>query len=421
MREEGADAWWTRPAEWFLGPAHAADDYEQVTDILDVWFDSGSTHAFVTEARLGAEQADLYLEGSDQHRGWFQSSLLEACGTRGRPPYRGVLTHGFALDERGRKMSKSLGNVVDPLKLIADSGADVLRLWCGSADFTEDVRLGKATLQTTIDSYRKLRNTLRYLLGALDGWTGAEAVAPETMPELERYLLSLLAGLDAELRAAAERHAYNHYTAAILAFVNQDLSAFLFDVRKDSLYCDRPDAPRRRAFRTTMSILFQALVRFLAPILAFTAEEAWEHWGEHRGEHAGGAGSVHHQTWLDIPAAWRDPALEAKFARLRALRSLVNQEIERARRAGTIGASTEAAVLLTLPAADAAGFDAAAFAELAIIASVRVQAGAAEAAEVSPSTDPRCERCWQHLPDVAPATGLCGRCADAVAATATVA
>jgi isoleucyl-tRNA synthetase len=171
FREDGADAWWTRDPQSFLGDAYKADDYEQVADILDVWFDSGSTHAFVTEARLGAEQADLYLEGSDQHRGWFQSSLLESCGTRGRAPYKAVLTHGFALDERGRKMSKSLGNVVDPLKLIDESGADVLRLWCGTVDFVEDVRLGKAMLQTSIDAYRKLRNTLRYMLGALNGYT----------------------------------------------------------------------------------------------------------------------------------------------------------------------------------------------------------------------------------------------------------
>ncbi|MFA7439838.1 MAG: isoleucine--tRNA ligase [Sphingomonadaceae bacterium] len=403
--EEGADAWWMRDPQYFLGHEYDAADYEQVTDILDVWFDSGSTHAFVTEARLGAKQADLYLEGSDQHRGWFQSSLLESCGTRGRPPYKAVLTHGFTLDERGRKMSKSLGNVVDPLKLIGESGADVLRLWAGGVDFTEDVRLGKAMLQTSIDSYRKLRNTLRYLLGALAGYTEAEALPPADMPELERYILSRLSALDAELRAFVERHAYNQYTAAISAFVNQDLSAFFFDIRKDSLYCDRSDAPTRRAYRTTLAILFDALVKYLSPVLVFTSEEAWEH-------RYGDGTSVHHQVWADAPR--RDTALEAKFSRLRELRSLVTQEIEPLRRNKEIGSSSEAHVDLSLKD-DAEDFDTEAFSALCLVASVQVSSGDADAASVRISADPRCERCWRHLPDVAAETQLCGRCAEAIA------
>jgi isoleucyl-tRNA synthetase len=406
IAEQGADAWWTVAPAVLLGPDYVAADYERVEDILDVWFDSGSTHAFVIEARLGATQADLYLEGSDQHRGWFQSSLLEACGTRGHAPYKAVLTHGFTLDERGRKMSKSLGNVIDPLKLIADSGADVLRLWAASVDSTEDVRLGKAALQTAVDSYRKLRNTLRYLLGALSGHDPAENVDPADMPELERYILSRLQALDTQVRAHAEAHAYNQMTAAILGFVNQDLSAFLFDVRKDSLYCDAPNALRRRAYRTILAILFDALVRMLAPVLVFTTEEAHEHrYGSER--------SVHWECWLAVPAHWRDLELEARFDRLRALRALVNQAIEPLRRDKQLGSSLEAHVRLTV-GGDGPEPDATAFAELCIVGSVEIMRGSADHVEVIPSTDPRCARCWQHVPDVTPESGLCRRCAEAV-------
>ncbi|MFN3370100.1 MAG: isoleucine--tRNA ligase [Sphingomonadaceae bacterium] len=408
FREDGADAWWTRDPQWFLGSAHDAADYEQVTDILDVWFDSGSTHAFVTEARLGAEQADLYLEGSDQHRGWFQSSLLESCGTRGRAPYKAVYTHGMTLDERGRKMSKSLGNVVDPQKLIADSGVDVLRLWVASTDTTEDQRFGKLAMQTTVDSYRKLRNTLRYLLGALKGWAPAEAVAHDQMPELERYMLSRLKALDEACRAAIDDYDWPRMMAAINAFVTVDLSAFYFDVRKDSLYCDPPAALRRRAYRTVLDRLFGWLVHWLSPVLVFTAEEAFEH------RHGGG--SVHLGCYPDLPADWRDAALEVRFDRLRALRSLVTQAIEPMRREKLVGASNEVAVRMALPdPADREAIASIDFAELCIVASVEVTEGVEVAVSAMPSTEPRCARCWRHLPDVADGTGLCGRCGDAVA------
>lgn len=409
FRAEGADAWWTRPPHWFLGPDHHPDDYEQVQDILDVWFDSGSTHAFVTEARLGAGQADLYLEGSDQHRGWFQSSLLEACGTRGRAPYKAVYTHGMTLDDRGRKMSKSLGNVVDPQKLIADSGVDVLRLWVASTDTTEDQRFGRLAMQTTVDTYRKLRNTLRYLLGALKGWQPAEALPVDAMPDLERYMLARLKSLDDQCRAAIEDYDWPRMMAAINGFVTVDLSAFYFDVRKDSLYCDRPDAPRRRACRTVVATLFDWLVHWLSPVLVFTAEEAFEH------RH--GEGSVHLGRYPDLPEAWRNAALEARFERLRELRSLVTQAIEPMRRDKQVGASAEVAVRLVLPdPADRSLVASVDFAELGIVASVEVVpgSGAAPVAEAAPSAAPRCARCWRHLPDVDPESGLCGRCADAV-------
>jgi isoleucyl-tRNA synthetase len=421
IRQEGADAWWTRDPQSFLGNGYSAADYEQVTDILDVWFDSGSTHAFVTEARLGATQGDLYLEGSDQHRGWFQSSLLESCGTRGRAPYKAVLTHGMTLDDKGRKMSKSLGNVVDPQNVIKESGVDILRLWVASTDTSEDQRFGKQAMQTSVDTYRKLRNTLRYLLGALKGYTPAEAVRQADMPELERYILSRLAALDTEIRAHIEVHAYAKMIAALTAFVTLDLSAFYFDVRKDSLYCDAADSPKRRAYRTVLATLFDALNAWLAPVLVFTAEEAHEHrWGE-------GAASVHYGTYLTIPPEWRDEALDAHFERLRELRSLVTQAIEPMRRDKLIGSSSEVAVDLRVSLEQDENLDQFRdLEELFLVSRITLSEtripggqdwksfGAGVVVWTSVSTDPRCARCWRHLPDVAPDTMLCTRCADAV-------
>ncbi|HEX8301744.1 isoleucine--tRNA ligase, partial [Sphingomonas sp.] len=251
FRAGGADAWFTADHAALLGADYDLSAYEPQSDILDVWFDSGCTHVFTVEARFGADvRANLYLEGSDQHRGWFQSSLLESCGTRGRAPYEAVLTHGFALDGQARKMSKSLGNVVDPLKVIGESGADILRMWVASTDYFDDVKIGKEVLATASDAYRKLRNTFRYLLGALDGFSDAERVAPAEMPELERYVLHRLRMIDAELREAATGYEFNRYVRLLTDFANEDLSAFFFDVRKDVLYCDAADSPKRRSYRT---------------------------------------------------------------------------------------------------------------------------------------------------------------------------
>ena len=298
----GADAWYAVDHQTLLGDQYDLADYEVVTDILDVWFDSGSTHAFVIEQRYGeGVRANLYLEGSDQHRGWFQSSLLESAGTRGRAPYDAVLTHGFALDGNGRKMSKSLGNVVDPLKIIGESGADILRLWVASTDYFEDVRIGKEVLATTGDAYRKLRNTFRYLLGALDGFDEGERVAAGEMPELERYVLHLLAELDAELKSATAAFEFNRYARALTDFCNEDLSAFFFDIRKDVLYCDAPASATRRAYRTVLDTLFHALVRYAAPILCFTAEEVWQ-------TRFPDADSVHLLEWPEIDAGLDDAA-----------------------------------------------------------------------------------------------------------------
>jgi isoleucyl-tRNA synthetase len=409
FRAGGADAWFTADHQALLGNEYSLADYEPQRDILDVWFDSGCTHAFVVEARYGdGVRASLYVEGSDQHRGWFQSSLLESCGTRGQAPYEAVLTHGFALDGTGRKMSKSVGNVVDPLKIIQESGADILRLWVASTDYFEDVRIGKEVLAGTSDTYRKLRNSFRYLLGALEGFGEEERVAPAEMPELERYVLNLLAQLDAELRSAAEAFEFNRYARALTAFANDDLSAFFFDIRKDSLYCDAPGDPKRRAYRTVLDILFHALVRYAAPILCFTAEEVWQ-------TRFPGGDSVHLLEWPRIDEGWRDPGLAGKWELLRGLRTRVTEAIEPMRRDKQVGSSLEADVALTLANPELVGHVRSVdFAELCIVSRFSVAEAEHDRIAIARTDDEKCGRCWRLLPEVVEDGGLCARCEDVV-------
>lgn len=408
--EKGVDGWSDEAAQDLLGADYDAADYERVADILDVWFDSGSTHAFVLESGRWPDllrpegytgpKADLYLEGSDQHRGWFQSSLLESCATRGNAPYKAVLTHGFTMDAKGMKMSKSLGNTISPLKVMETNGADIIRLWALSVDFTEDHRIGDEILKGVADQYRKLRNTLRYLLGALDGFDEAERVGVEAMPELERYVLSLLGRLDATLREAVDAFDFNTYVRSLLDFCNEDLSAFFFDIRKDCLYCDAPTDLRRRAYRTVLDTLFHALIRYAAPVIVFTAEETWA-------SRYPDADSVHLLEWPVVPAVEADAA---KWADLRALRATVTEAIEPLRREKVIGSSLAAVV--TVPASAPASVSDADLAELFITGTVT--RGQAEGVSVTPSPDHKCGRCWRHLPEVSEDGALCGRCEDVV-------
>ncbi|MBK6492300.1 MAG: isoleucine--tRNA ligase [Sphingomonadales bacterium] len=400
VREQGVDAWSDEAAQTLLGHAYRAEDYERVTDILDVWFDSGCTHAFVLESGKWPDlqsPADLYLEGSDQHRGWFQSSLLESCGTRGRAPYKAVLTHGFTMDAKGMKMSKSLGNTINPLDLMRDYGADILRLWALSVDFTEDHRIGKEILSGVADQYRKLRNSFRYLLGALEGFDEDECIAPADMPELERYVLHLLADMDTKLRQAVEDFDYNTYVRLICDFANNDLSAFFFDIRKDSLYCDAPTSPKRRAYRTVLDTLFHALVRYAAPVLVFTAEEVWQ-------TRYPDEGSVHFSDWPEVDAGWQNDALAARWLVLRDLRGDVTEAIEPMRREKVIGSSLEAEV--SIPAAHD-GID---LSELFITGSVST----GHALSVTKTAHHKCGRCWRHLPEVSDDGALCARCDEVV-------
>ena len=406
FHEGGADAWFGADHQALLGNGYELEDYEPQSDILDVWFDSGSTHSYVIEARYGeGVRADLYLEGSDQHRGWFQSSLLESCGTRGRAPFKGVLTHGFALDGQGKKMAKSVGNVVDPLTIIRDNGADILRLWVASTDYFEDVRIGKEVLATTTDAYRKLRNTFRYLLGALDGFSDEEKVPAADMPELERWILHRLAVLDAELKQAARDYEFNRYARLIMAFANDDLSAFFFDIRKDSLYCDSPSSPKRRAYRTVLDTVFHALVRWMNPVLCFTCEEAWQ-------TRFPDGGSVHLLEWPTIDSAWVDEALGAKWDLIRSTRERVTESIEPLRREKVIGSSLEAKILYPDLELDLTDEDLADLAEIYIVS--EVAPGENEGIEVTRTERLKCGRCWRHLPEVAEDGALCARCEDVV-------
>ncbi|TRD11448.1 isoleucine--tRNA ligase [Erythrobacter insulae] len=405
---EGVDAWDEARKSEFLGNAHNPDEWEMVTDILDVWFDSGCTHAFVLESGRWPDltwPANLYLEGSDQHRGWFQSSLLQSCATRGRAPYDQVLTHGFTMDKAGKKMSKSLGNTVSPLKTMEQTGADIIRLWALSVDFTEDHRIGDEILKGVGDQYRRLRNTFRYLLGALDGFIGDMSDGGE-IPELELYVLSLLSELDGKLRKAAEEYDFNTYTRLLVDFCNEDLSAFFFDIRKDTLYCDGPDSTVRNAYRTVLDLLFHALVRYAAPVLVFTAEEVWQTRYPEDGEQEG---SVHLLEWPPVPGV---PADREKWAKLRALRERVTEAIEPLRRDKMIRSSNEAVV--TVPAdAVPEGVTDAQLAEMFITGAVT--RGQTDDVIVAKSTDNKCGRCWRLLPDVSEDGALCGRCDSVVA------
>ncbi|WP_324829027.1 isoleucine--tRNA ligase [Qipengyuania zhejiangensis] len=405
VAQEGVDAWdQARKAE-FLGADYNADDYEMVTDILDVWFDSGCTHAFVLESGRWPEMqwpADLYLEGSDQHRGWFQSSLLESCATRGRAPYNQILTHGFTMDAKGKKMSKSLGNTIDPLKVMEQYGADIIRLWALSVDFTEDHRIGDEILKGVGDQYRKLRNTFRYLLGALDGFIGDMGDGGE-IPELERYVLALLADLDGKLRRAVDDYDFNAYTRLLVDFCNEDLSAFFFDIRKDSLYCDGPDSTKRNAYRTVLDLLFHALVRYAAPVLVYTAEEVW-------GARYPDGGSVHLLEWPAVPGVTADGE---RWGKLRELRESVMEAIEPLRREKVIRSGLEADVIVPA-AAVPDGFSDEDLAELFITASVT--RGQGDTVTVSRTSEDKCGRCWRLLPSVPQDGALCDRCEDVVAA-----
>jgi isoleucyl-tRNA synthetase len=405
FRENGADAWYADGHQALLGPDYDLADYEVVKDILDVWFDSGCTHVFTVEARYGeGTRANLYLEGSDQHRGWFQSSLLESCGTRGRAPYDAVLTHGFALDGQGRKMSKSLGNVVDPLKIIGESGADILRMWVASTDYFDDVKIGKEVLATASDAYRKLRNTFRYMLGALEDFEESERVAVSDMPELERYVLHRLGMIDTELRQAAEAYEFNRYTRLLTDFANEDLSAFFFDIRKDSLYCDAPTDIKRRSYRTVLDVLFHALVRYAAPVLCFTAEEVWQ------SRFPNDDSSVHYLEWPSLPEVEDGVEVGKKWTEIRALRETVTEAIEPMRREKTVRSSLEAEVTIksTSPLAPT---EAAELAEAFIVAKVTP----GDAVTVTRTDFHKCGRCWRHLPEVTVDGDLCNRCDEVVA------
>ena len=426
VEAEGADAWFSSDPSRFLGNAYKADDYEQVTDILDVWFDSGSTHSFVLEARDDLKwPADLYLEGSDQHRGWFHSSLLESCGTRGRAPYDGVLTHGFVMGGDGHKMSKSLGNIVSPQDVVNVNGADILRLWVVGSDYSEDLRIGPEIIKSHTDVYRRLRNTLRFLLGNLNGFDESERLGVDEMPELDRWALHRLWEMDALVRQSCEEYNFHPLFTEIHNFCAIDLSAFYFDVRKDSLYCDRVTSTTRRAARTVLDQVFNCLTAWLAPFICFTAEEAW------LSRNPGAEESVHLRLFPEIPESWKDDALAAKWSKIRRLRRTVTGALEVERAEKRIGSSLQAAPVVF---ADREYLEALSSlsteeqADLFITSAVTFADGEAPSdafrlddvpgVAVMPelATGEKCGRCWKVLETVGTAPGhpqACARCADA--------
>ena len=426
FEEHGADIWYADDfkARILDGIANP-DDYDQVFDVLDVWFDSGCTHAFVLRDREdGTEDgiADVYMEGTDQHRGWFHSSLLQASATKGRAPYKNVVTHGFTLDEKGMKMSKSIGNTIVPETIVKQYGADILRLWVAQTDYTSDQRIGPEILKGTADSYRRLRNTMRYMLGSLADFSEADRVEPADMPELERWVLHRLAEVDEAVEKGYRSFDFSGVWQAVFTFATVDLSAFYFDVRKDALYCDG-DTLNRRAARTVLDILYHRITKWLAPILVFTMEEVWLE------RFPGEGSSIHLEDFVETPSAWKDEALAAKWASVRQVRRVVTAALEIQRTEKVIGASLEAAPVVYLQdAAIVEALKTVSFADLCITSGVEVSTDAAPegaftladiegvAVVFEKADGEKCQRCWKILPDVGAHShaGVCGRCDEAL-------
>ncbi|HET6346896.1 MAG TPA: class I tRNA ligase family protein, partial [Myxococcota bacterium] len=434
---EGAAAWYTRSVSELFGrlacEACGHGEFRKENDILDVWFDSGVSFAAVVEAEgLGHREGaavDLYLEGSDQHRGWFHSSLLCALATRQRPPYRAVLTHGFVVDGQGKKISKSKGNFVDPFKAIEKDGAELLRLWVAGEDYRDDVRLSQEILTRLSDSYRKVRNTIRYLLGNIADFDPAQhLVTPERLLEVDRYALSLGARATERARAAYDGYSFHVVMQTLVELCTVDLSAFYLDMLKDRLYASRADSPARRSAQTALYLLARDLLRLMAPVFCFTAEEAWQFLPKL----AGDPGSVHLALYpgIEEPAAVTALAkavsgeaevLLEKYGQVRDVRRAVNAVLEEARRGKVLGASSEAQV--TLRAGGAAlealqAFSPEAWADMLIVSAVRIEVGeGALTVGVRRASGTKCARCWLYRAEVGKSSAhptLCGRCVEAL-------
>ncbi|MDB5477564.1 MAG: ileS [Alphaproteobacteria bacterium] len=433
FKAESADAWYARDAQYFLGDDYRAEDYEQIMDIVDVWFESGSTHAFVLEQREDQQwPADLYLEGSDQHRGWFQSSLLESCGTRGRAPYQAVMTHGFVVDKDGKKMSKSANNGLAPADIIQQFGADILRLWVLNSDYHEDVRISQDAFKAQSDIYRRYRNTLRYVLGNLEGFTAAERVDLKAeyaqIPELEKWVLHRAYAINEKIQKLVREYKFQEALKTVFDFCNEDLSAFYFDIRKDRLYCDRPDMFERRVTRSVLEALLGALTSWLAPFIPFTAEEAWA--ARPVSDFLGEMKTVHLRQYPEFPDVWQNLQVESDWETLRNIRRVVTGAIEIERAEKRLGSSLEAHPFLYLNnPIEQKLCETVDWAELAITSQFTLLHGEADgvaftlddvpdaAVVVQKATGEKCQRSWKILTEVGqdpefPALSL--RDADAV-------
>ncbi len=424
FENEGADAWYRENSkERFLAGIVDPKEYEQVYDILDVWFDSGSTHAFVLKEREDGSDdglADLYLEGTDQHRGWFHSSMLQSCGTNGRAPYRGVLTHGFTLDEKGMKMSKSLGNTIAPEQVVKQYGADILRLWVAQSDYTADLRIGPEILKGVSDSYRRLRNTMRFILGSLSQPNESEKIEPKDMPELEQWVLHRLSELDERVRRGYTEYDFQGVFQSVFTFATVELSSFYFDIRKDVLYCDG-DTLERRSARSVLDHIFVRLTAWLAPVLVFTMEEAWLE------RYPGDQSSIHLTDMPSTPKTWLNEELAKKWTVIRQARRAVTAALELQRTDKVIGSSLEASPVVYLE--DQETFDlleSIPFSDICITSSIKLSLD--KAPEEAFSTEEvkgikvdfqvasgeKCQRCWKILPEVTSSSPICGRCDEAL-------
>jgi isoleucyl-tRNA synthetase len=416
--QEGGDAWFNSEASRFLSPDYDPNEYEQVKDVVEVWFDSGSTHSYVLETREDLQwPASMYLEGSDQHRGWFHSSLLESCGTRGRAPFESILSHGFVVDGKGRKMSKSIGNVISPDEIIHKYGADILRIWVVASDYSEDLKIDNQIINYQIDSYRKIRNTIRFLLGNLNNFSVNDAVKLEQMPDLEKYILNKVSQMNAELKSLVQKHDYHGIFVKLLNFCTLDLSAFYFDIRKDSLYCDGKDSLKRRSVSTCLHILFDFLSKWFSPIISFTSEEAWQ------SRHQDNSTSILSQTITEKDFTYSYSNLEKSFDELKRVRKSVTAALEIKRNEKLIGSSLQAKAIIYIPSEIKQILSTLDLAEMCIVSCIEIK----DIAEKTPSSmnfeeedifvdislaeGDKCQRCWTILPEVKDNQDhLCSRC-----------
>ena len=416
--QEGGDAWFNSEASRFLSPDYDSNEYEQVKDVVEVWFDSGSTHSYVLETREDLQwPASMYLEGSDQHRGWFHSSLLESCGTRGRAPFESILSHGFVVDGKGRKMSKSIGNVISPDEIINKYGADILRIWVVASDYSEDLKIDNQIINYQIDSYRKIRNTIRFLLGNLNNFSVNDAVELEQMPDLEKYVLNKVSQMNTELKSLVQKHDYHGIFVKLLNFCTLDLSAFYFDIRKDSLYCDGKDSLKRRSVSTCLHILFDFLSKWFSPIISFTSEEAWQ------SRYQDNSTSILSQTITEKDFTYSNSNLEKIFEELKRVRKSVTAALEIKRNEKLIGSSLQAKAIIYIPSEIKQILSTLDLAEMCIVSSAEIK----DISEKTPSSmnfeeedicvdislaeGDKCQRCWTILPEVKDNQDhLCNRC-----------
>ncbi len=416
--QEGGDAWFNSEASRFLSPDYDSNEYEQVKDVVEVWFDSGSTHSYVLETREDLQwPASMYLEGSDQHRGWFHSSLLESCGTRGRAPFESILSHGFVVDGKGRKMSKSIGNVISPDEIINKYGADILRIWVVASDYSEDLKIDNQIINYQIDSYRKIRNTIRFLLGNLNNFSVNDAVKLEQMPDLEKYILNKVSQMNTELKSLVQKHDYHGIFVKLLNFCTLDLSAFYFDIRKDSLYCDGKDSLKRRSVSTCLHILFDFLSKWFSPIISFTSEEAWQ------SRHQDNSTSILSQTITEKDFTYSYSNLEKSFDELKRVRKSVTAALEIKRNEKLIGSSLQAKAIIYIPSEIKQILSTLDLAEMCIVSNVEIKDISEKTrssmnfeeedifVDISLAEGDKCQRCWTILPEVKDNQDhLCSRC-----------